>query len=194
MTTVSEIFETMAYGPAPESDKQAREWLEKHAREFGLFIGGRWVKGESGESFDVLNPATTERLARVTGDDEHGHVERRLVPPPAAGVCVVLPGSFAAAEHASAHYNGAVGAKDEGRRMAGAHESEPAAAIEHSIEHRGEHLDRGALAQRVVVQRKVAGSEPEPPPIRSRLAHTLYIWARRGFSADGTNGDDDLPG
>ena len=54
MTTVSEIFETMAYGPAPESDKQAREWLEKHAREFGLFIGGRWVKGESGESFDVL--------------------------------------------------------------------------------------------------------------------------------------------
>ena len=66
MTTVSEIFETMAYGPAPESDKQAREWLEQHAREFGLFIGGRWVKGESGESFDVLNPATTERLARVT--------------------------------------------------------------------------------------------------------------------------------
>src|SRR5207247_9576039 len=66
MTTVSEIFETMAYGAAPESDKQAREWLEKHAREFGLFIGGRRVKGESGESFDVLNPATTERLARVT--------------------------------------------------------------------------------------------------------------------------------
>src|SRR6059036_3251774 len=55
----------MAYGPAPESDKQAREWLEKHAREFGLFIGGRWVKGESGESFDVINPATTQRLARV---------------------------------------------------------------------------------------------------------------------------------
>src|SRR5207248_9543068 len=52
VTTVSEIFETMAYGPAPESDKQAREWLEKHAREFGLFIGGRWVKGESGESFE----------------------------------------------------------------------------------------------------------------------------------------------
>src|SRR5438132_648679 len=36
-------------------------------------------------------------------------------------------------------------------------------------------LDRGALAQRVVVQRKVAGSEPEAPPIRSRLAHTLYL-------------------
>src|SRR5438876_8724384 len=66
MTTVSEIFETMAYGPAPESDKQAREWLEKHAHDFGLFIGGRWVRGKSGESFDVLNPATTERLARVT--------------------------------------------------------------------------------------------------------------------------------
>src|SRR3989441_675444 len=30
MTTVSEIFQTMAYGPAPESDKQARDWLAKH--------------------------------------------------------------------------------------------------------------------------------------------------------------------
>src|SRR5439155_21254767 len=63
--------------------------------------------GDEGEG----RSAPDERLARVMGDDEHGHVERRLVPPPAAGVCVVLPGSFAAAEHASAHYNGAVGAK-----------------------------------------------------------------------------------
>ncbi len=66
MTTVSEIFETMAYGPAPESDKQALAWIEGHGAEFGLFIGGRWVKGKSGESFDVINPSTTGRLARVT--------------------------------------------------------------------------------------------------------------------------------
>ncbi len=38
MTTVSEIFQTMAYGPAPESDKQAREWLAKHGGEGG--VGG----------------------------------------------------------------------------------------------------------------------------------------------------------
>jgi len=40
MTTVSEIFQTMAYGPAPESDKQAREWLAKHGGEGGVGGGG----------------------------------------------------------------------------------------------------------------------------------------------------------
>src|SRR5204862_448683 len=38
MTTVSDIFETMAYEPAPESDKPALEWLERHGRAFGLFV------------------------------------------------------------------------------------------------------------------------------------------------------------
>ncbi len=66
MTTVSEIFETMAYGPAPESDKPALEWLERHGRAFGLFVGGRWTKGKNGDGFDVINPATTAPLARVT--------------------------------------------------------------------------------------------------------------------------------
>src|SRR2546422_10497280 len=65
MTTVSEIFQTMAYGPAPESDKQARDWLAKHGAEFELFAGGSWVKPASGEWFDVINPATTQRIARV---------------------------------------------------------------------------------------------------------------------------------
>src|SRR5437016_3648236 len=66
MTTVSEIFQTMAYGPAPESDKQAREWLAKHGGEFGVFVGGRWTATQRAELFDVLNPATATRLARVT--------------------------------------------------------------------------------------------------------------------------------
>src|SRR6266513_2805011 len=66
MTTVSEIFETMAYGPAPESDKPALEWIARHDGAFGLFIGGRWIKGKSDAGFDVINPATTARLARVS--------------------------------------------------------------------------------------------------------------------------------
>jgi len=66
MTTVSEIFETMAYGPAPESDKPAFVWLDQHGRKFGLFVGGRWTEGKSGEGFAVINPATTAPLARVT--------------------------------------------------------------------------------------------------------------------------------
>jgi aldehyde dehydrogenase (NAD+) len=64
--TVSEIFETMAYGPAPESDKQALEWIARHNGELGLFINGRWTNGTGGERFDVINPATTARLARAT--------------------------------------------------------------------------------------------------------------------------------
>src|SRR5213595_3781262 len=66
VTTVSEIFETMAYGPAPESDKPALEWIARHDGAFGLFIGGRWTKGTSDAGFDVITPATTARLARVT--------------------------------------------------------------------------------------------------------------------------------
>src|SRR5881296_2692990 len=66
MTTVSEIFETMAYGPAPESDKPAVAWLDQHGREVGLFVGGGWIKSEAGDGYDVINAATTATLARVT--------------------------------------------------------------------------------------------------------------------------------
>src|SRR5690348_1041588 len=64
---VAEIFETMAYGPAPESDKPALEWVAQHEGRFGLFIGGRWTKVSNGggEAFDVINPATTASLAKV---------------------------------------------------------------------------------------------------------------------------------
>src|SRR2546425_3369495 len=85
MTTVSEIFETMAYGPAPESDKPALEWIARHDGAFGLFIGGRWAKGESDAGVDVINPATTTRLARVTQTgqqdvDNAGAAARKAVP------------------------------------------------------------------------------------------------------------------
>src|SRR2546430_10648073 len=66
MTTVSEVCETMAYGPAPESDKSALEWIARHDGAFGLFLGGRWTNGKSDAGFDVINPATTARLARVS--------------------------------------------------------------------------------------------------------------------------------
>src|SRR3990172_2328044 len=66
MTTVSEIFETMAYGPAPEGDKQALEWIAKQGGQLGLFIGGPGTNGPGGERLDVTTPATAARLARVT--------------------------------------------------------------------------------------------------------------------------------
>ena len=37
--TVAEIFQTMEYGPAPESDAEARRWLASHReQQFGQFI------------------------------------------------------------------------------------------------------------------------------------------------------------
>ena len=64
MASIPEIFASMAYGPAPESAKPAEEWLESHARTFGLFIGGAWTA--PGELFETVNPATGRPLARVT--------------------------------------------------------------------------------------------------------------------------------
>jgi aldehyde dehydrogenase (NAD+) len=56
----------MAYGPAPESDRQALDWVAQHSGDFGLFVGGGWAKGKSDQTLDVINPATTGKLARVT--------------------------------------------------------------------------------------------------------------------------------
>ncbi|CAN5276237.1 aldehyde dehydrogenase family protein [soil metagenome] len=64
MTTVREAFESMSYGPAPESDKVALEWLSKHDEKFGHYVGGAWTKSAS--PFDVSNPATNRRIATVS--------------------------------------------------------------------------------------------------------------------------------
>jgi aldehyde dehydrogenase (NAD+) len=65
MTSVADIFETMAYGPAPEGDAPVREWLERHQLgTFGHFIDGAFTK--HGKTFAVNNPATGTLLAKVT--------------------------------------------------------------------------------------------------------------------------------
>ncbi|HEX6314984.1 MAG TPA: aldehyde dehydrogenase family protein [Gemmatimonadaceae bacterium] len=64
MATVAEIFETMEYGPALESDTPARSWLSSHRATFGHFIGGGWTK--PGSLFEVMDPSTGQRLARTT--------------------------------------------------------------------------------------------------------------------------------
>ena len=64
MTSVREIFDTMEYGPAPEGDAPAREWLSRHGARFGQYIGGAWTK--PGSPFDVSNPATGKVIAQVS--------------------------------------------------------------------------------------------------------------------------------
>ena len=65
MTSIPDIFGTMAYGPAPEAVGPAQAWLEQHGRRFGLFVGGAWTPAGA-ETFDTLNPATGKPLARLT--------------------------------------------------------------------------------------------------------------------------------
>ncbi len=66
MTDIAEIFETMAYGPAPESTGPAETWLEEHGRTFGIFVDGAWADAAAPEHFETVNPATGRPLARVT--------------------------------------------------------------------------------------------------------------------------------
>ncbi|MDQ3460017.1 MAG: aldehyde dehydrogenase family protein [Deinococcota bacterium] len=63
--TVKDIFETMDYGPAPESAGGAEAWLGRHKGKLDLFIGGRWLKPKTGEYFETVNPAKNRPLAKV---------------------------------------------------------------------------------------------------------------------------------
>jgi len=61
---ITEIFETMSYGPAPEAPALAQKWLEEH-QPFNLFINNQWIKPASGQYLESTNPATGKTLARV---------------------------------------------------------------------------------------------------------------------------------
>ena len=76
MTSIPDIFGTMAYGPAPEAVAPAHAWLERHDRRFGLFIGGAWTVGD-GDTFEALYPATGKPLARLT-QASSGDVDRAV--------------------------------------------------------------------------------------------------------------------
>ncbi|KAI8506700.1 hypothetical protein Bbelb_151410, partial [Branchiostoma belcheri] len=69
--SVPEIFESMDYGPAPESPDVVRAWLDKYDRSFGHFINGKWVKPEGRKTYQTKCPATGEVLATtIQGEDE----------------------------------------------------------------------------------------------------------------------------
>ena len=76
MTSIPDIFGTMAYGPAPEAVAPAQAWLERHGRRFGLFIDGVWTTGED-ETFDAVYPASGKPLARLT-QASSGDVDRAV--------------------------------------------------------------------------------------------------------------------
>ncbi len=62
--TVKEIFETMDYGPAPESAADALAWIVDQGAAFGHFIDGSWTAPR--KDFQSKNPANGETLADLT--------------------------------------------------------------------------------------------------------------------------------
>lgn len=69
--TVAEIFNTMEYGPAPESDAFAQGWLSEHRHAFDLFIGGEWCPSNNDERLNVVAPGTGTILATTSQADDH---------------------------------------------------------------------------------------------------------------------------
>ena len=61
--TVRDIFDTMVYGPAPESSAEALAWIANHSAGFGHWIGGK--SAGAAQSFDTKNPATGKVLAQI---------------------------------------------------------------------------------------------------------------------------------
>jgi aldehyde dehydrogenase (NAD+) len=62
---IEAIFKSLEYGPAPESEAKAMEWIKQHEGRFRHFIGGRWMESLDGRTFEVMNPATGQYLAHV---------------------------------------------------------------------------------------------------------------------------------
>lgn len=64
-TKIAEIFDTMEYGPAPESATTAYEWLAQHKNTFGHFIDGKWITPAKTKWMEVTNPATGDKLGKI---------------------------------------------------------------------------------------------------------------------------------
>ena len=62
--TIKQIFDSMDYGPAPESSAEAKAWIAGFQGRFGLFINGAFTR--PGATFETRNPATGAVLAEVT--------------------------------------------------------------------------------------------------------------------------------
>ena len=95
---IKEIFNTMDYGPAPESQKEAMEFIEKYDKQFNLFIDGTWVEPEDKKYFDSVNPSRNAFLARVAEGSE-ADVHKAVVAAKKANPAWVALGGFGRAKY-----------------------------------------------------------------------------------------------
>jgi aldehyde dehydrogenase (NAD+) len=64
MNKIAHVFDSLEYGPAPESAEQANSWLDSKNRTFGHYIDGAWTA--PGRTFATTNPANGEKLTDIT--------------------------------------------------------------------------------------------------------------------------------
>lgn len=67
---VRDLFETLEYGPAPESPDEANQWLQDRDNTLNHFVGGEWIAPQSGKYFPSHNPANGDLLAMVADGNE----------------------------------------------------------------------------------------------------------------------------
>ncbi len=63
--TIRDIFDTLDYGPSPESETEARAFLDAHDRRFGHFLNGSFT-APGAQMFATAAPARGQHLADVT--------------------------------------------------------------------------------------------------------------------------------
>ncbi|XP_034842874.1 aldehyde dehydrogenase family 16 member A1 isoform X4 [Mirounga angustirostris] len=61
-TSAREIFNTLEYGPVPESHACALAWLDTQDRHLGHYVNGKWLKPEHRNSVPCQDPITGESL------------------------------------------------------------------------------------------------------------------------------------
>lgn len=62
---IASIFESMEYGPAPESQATAEEWLVQQRPHCKQFINGAWVEPKSQKYLASKNPCTGKKIASI---------------------------------------------------------------------------------------------------------------------------------
>jgi aldehyde dehydrogenase (NAD+) len=102
---VKDLFESMDYGPAPESTDEANRWLQDRNNTLDHFIAGEWVVPEGGEYFASHNPANGDLLAMVA-DGSSADVNRAV-----AAAADALEGWVAMGGHARARFLYAIARK-----------------------------------------------------------------------------------
>jgi aldehyde dehydrogenase (NAD+) len=65
MPSVSDVLDSMDYGPSPEQTNHVTDWLALHKEGFGHFINGAFAASSGKAWINVDNPATGATLGRV---------------------------------------------------------------------------------------------------------------------------------